>query len=389
VSSALLKPITRPLPLIAVTRVMLADFRSYRTLDLALSGRHVVLTGENGAGKTNLLEAISLLSPGRGFRRARLDEMTRQGAERWTVSTALAEQGEVTRIGSFLDTGEEGERSRRIRVDGTPLKSADELTDHVSLLWLTPAQDGLFTGPASDRRRFLDRLVLALDHGHGARMSAFERAMRGRNRLLEDDRWDVAWLSAIETQMAELAVAVAAARVEAVACLARLIAETRDDASPFPHAVLALEGTMEAEIAGGRHCAEVEDGYRASLAETRGRDKAAGRTLDGPHRSDLKVEHGPKAMPADLSSTGEQKALLIGLLMAQARLVTRMAGRPPLLLLDEIAAHLDSRRRAALFQLLDEIGGQCWMTGTDAGAFEAISDAADMVDVSAGGVRIT
>lgn len=376
-------------PSFAVTKLTLVDFRSYAGLDLALSGRHVVLTGENGAGKTNLLEAVSLLAPGRGLRRARLDAMTRLGGDGWTVSAALARDRLVTRIGSALETGGEGERSRRIRIDGTTLRSSDELADHVALLWLTPAQDGLFTGPAAERRRFLDRLVTTLHPGHGTHVSAFERAMRGRNRLLEDERWDAGWLAAIEAQMAELAVAVAAARVETVACLAGLIAAARDDASPFPHAELALEGALEAALAGGATSGAAEDDYRTGLAETRGRDRAAGRTLDGPHRSDLHVTHGPKGMPADQSSTGEQKALLVGLVMAQARLVARLTGRPPLLLLDEIAAHLDPRRRAALFGLLDDIGGQCWMTGTDASAFAAIAAKADMVEVTPAGVRIT
>lgn len=376
-------------PSLAVTKLTLVDFRSYAGLDLALSGRHVVLTGENGAGKTNLLEAISLLAPGRGLRRARLDAMTRLGAEAWTLSAALARDGFVTRIGSALELGGEGERSRRIRIDGTTLRSSEELADHVALLWLTPAQDGLFTGPAAERRRFLDRLVTTLHPGHGGHVAAFERAMRGRNRLLEDERWDAAWLAAIEAQMAELAVAVAAARVETVGCLAGLIAAARDDASPFPHAELALEGALEAALAGGAASGAAEDEYRVGLAEARGRDRAAGRTLDGPHRSDLIVTHGPKGMPAEQSSTGEQKALLVGLVMAQARLVARLTGRPPLLLLDEIAAHLDPRRRAALFGLLDDIGGQCWMTGTDASAFAAIAAKADMVEVTPAGVRIT
>jgi DNA replication and repair protein RecF len=376
-------------PGLALTRLTLTDFRSYGRLDLALTGRHVVLTGDNGAGKTNLIEAVSLLAPGRGLRRARLDAMTRIGAENWTVAAVLDRDGLITRIGSALSTGDEGDRARRIRVDGTTLRSADELADHLALLWLTPAQDGLFTGPAADRRRFLDRLVLALDPAHGGRVSAFERAMRGRNRLLEDERPDTGWLAAIEAQMAELAVAVAAARVETVACLAGLVAETRDDASPFPHADLALEGALEAEVAAGMASAEVEDRYRDGLAEARGRDRAAGRTLDGPHRSDLHVAHGPKAMPAGQSSTGEQKALLVGLVMAEARLVARLTGRPPILLLDEIAAHLDPRRRAALFALLDDIGGQCWMTGTDAAAFAAIAAKADMIEVTPAGLTRT
>jgi DNA replication and repair protein RecF len=251
------------------------------------------------------------------------------------------------------------------------------------VLWLTPAMDGLFTGPAAERRRFLDRLVLAVAPGHGAHVSAFEKAMRGRNRLLEDDRLDLDWLEAIEAQMAELGVAVSLARVETVSCLERLIAATRADA-PFPHAELALEGEIEALVAAGGPAADAEDAYRARLRDGRRRDKAAGRTLDGPHRTDLVVHHGPKAMPAHLSSTGEQKALLLGLVLAHARLVGETCGRAPLLLLDEVAAHLDPRRRAELFDVVEALGSQCWMTGTDASAFAALGPRAQVFEVAGG-----
>ncbi|MER2605065.1 MAG: DNA replication/repair protein RecF [Siculibacillus sp.] len=370
---------------VAVRDLRLVDFRNYPALSLASDGRHVVLAGENGAGKTNVLEALSLLSPGRGLRRARLDEMSRQGGEgAWSVFARLdGPDGEV-RLGTGSDdVGAEETRTRRVRVDGEPARSADDLLDFVRVLWLTPAMDGLFTGPAAERRRFLDRLVLAVDPGHGARVSAFEKAMRGRNRLLEDDRLDLDWLAAIEAQMAELGVAVAAARVETVSCLERLIAATRADA-PFPHAELALEGEIEALVAGGGPSAIAEDAYRARLADGRRRDKAAGRTLDGPHRADLAVHHGPKTMPAALSSTGEQKALLLGLVLAHARLVGEVTGRAPLLLLDEVAAHLDPRRRGELFDVVEALGSQCWMTGTDAGAFAALGERAEVFEVNGG-----
>ena len=369
-------------PRVAVTRLRLTDFRNHAALGLDGDGRHVVLAGENGAGKTNILEALSLLSPGRGLRRARLDEMTRLGAPTgWTVFARLdGPDGEIG-IGTGLETaGEDEARVRRVRIDGEPARSADDLLDQVRVLWLTPAMDGLFTGPASERRRFLDRLVLALTPGHGAHVAAFEKAMRGRNRLLEDDRLDFDWLEAIEAQMAELGVAISLARVEAVACLERLIAATRADA-PFPHADLALEGEIEALVAAGGPAADAEDAYRARLREGRRRDKAAGRTLDGPHRADLVVHHGPKAMPAHLSSTGEQKALLLGLVLAHARLVGETCGRAPLLLLDEVAAHLDPRRRAELFDVVEALGSQCWMTGTDADAFAALAGRAEVHEV--------
>ena len=371
---------------VAVVDLRLTDFRNYETLSLTSDGRHVVLAGENGTGKTNLLEALSLLTPGRGFRRARLDEMARLGGDGgWSVFARLdgPDGGVAVGTGAQATTADDETRQRRVRIDGTSARSADDLLDLCRVLWLTPAMDGLFTGPASDRRRFLDRLVLAVDPGHGARVAAYEKAMRGRNRLLEDDRLDLDWLAAIEEQMAELGVAVAAARVETVACLERLIEATRADA-PFPHAELALVGEIEAALALGGPSAEIEDVFRARLAENRRRDKAAGRTLDGPHRADLAVRHGPKAMPAQLSSTGEQKALLLGLVLAHARLVGETTGRAPLLLLDEIAAHLDPRRRAQLFDVLETLGSQCWMTGTDADAFAALGPRAVVWTVEGG-----
>ncbi len=374
-------------PRVAVTSLRLADFRNYPALAFDGDGRHVVLAGENGAGKTNVLEALSLLSPGRGLRRARLDEMARIGGPgTWTVFAAIDGPDGSARIGTGLEgSGDDEARSRRLRIDGEAARSTEALLDHLRVLWLTPAMDGLFVGPAAERRRFLDRLVLALSPAHGAHVSAFEKAMRGRNRLLEDDRLDLDWLAAIEAQMAELGIAVASARVETVSCLERLIAATRADA-PFPHADLALEGEIEALVAAGGPAADAEDVYRTRLCDARARDKAAGRTLDGPHRADLVVHHGPKAMPAHLSSTGEQKALLLGLVLAHARLVGETCGRAPLLLLDEVAAHLDPRRRAELFDVVEALGSQCWMTGTDANAFAALGDRAEVFEVTGGRV---
>lgn len=373
---------------VRVRGVRLIDFRNYADLDLALGPAHVVLVGENGAGKTNLMEAVSLLSPGRGLRRATIEDMGRNaGPGGWTIAARIDGPMGETRIGVGV-SGEAGEtRTRQIRIDGEPARAAEDLIDHLHILWLTPTMDGLFAGPAADRRRFLDRFVLALDPGHAARVSAFERTMRGRNKLLEDDRFDEDWLSAIEAQLAEVGVAIASARVEAVACLARLIAATRDDASPFPHAELALEGEIEAMAAAGGPSGEIEDRYLRMLTAARRRDKAAGRTLDGPHRADLIVDHGPKAMPAAQSSTGEQKALLLGLVLAHARLVAETHGRAPVLLLDEVAAHLDQRRRASLFDRLNELGGQCWLTGTDLAAFQPLGDRAQTLEVAAGTVR--
>lgn len=373
---------------VSVSALHLVDFRNYAELDLRLGAEHVVLVGENGAGKTNLMEAVSLLSPGRGLRRATIESMSRtSGSGTWTVAAALSGPNGETRIGIGSPNEASELKSRQIRIDGEPVRAAEDLIDHLHILWLTPAMDGLFAGPASERRRFLDRFVLALDPKHASRVSSFEKTMRGRNKLLEEDRFDEAWLSAIETQMAEIGVAIASARVEAVACLARLIAATRDDASPFPFAELALEGEIEALAAAGGPSGGIEDRYAEMLREGRRRDKAAGRTLDGPHRADLIVDHGPKAMPAARSSTGEQKALLLGLVLAHARLVAETHDRPPILLLDEVAAHLDARRRVALFERLNELGGQCWMTGTDVSAFRPLGRKAQILEVSGGRVR--
>jgi DNA replication and repair protein RecF len=367
-----------------VRRIMLSDFRSYATLDLAIDGRLVVLCGENGAGKTNLLEALSLFSPGRGLRRAELQECVRVGgAGGFALSIEIEENGETRQLGSGWKRGGDGDEAERVnRIDRAAVASSRAFCDHVRIVWLTPAMDSLFAGPASERRRFLDRFVLAIDPNHGARVGQFERALRGRNRLLEEGGRNVAWLDAIEREAAELGVAVAAARLECVRRLEALIAADRDDSSPFPWAKLALEGEVEALTEGGPALA-AEDRYRAILRGNRGRDAAAGRTLVGPHLSDLAVWHGPKQTPAAASSTGEQKALIVGLALAHARLVGEMSGIAPLALLDEIAAHFDPRRRAALFDALERLGGQVFLTGADPAAFAELQGRAQMFEVSA------
>jgi len=370
---------------------MLSDFRSYGELDLKVEGRLVVLCGENGAGKTNLLEALSLFSPGRGLRRAELSECARDGgAGGFALSIEVEEDGEIHQLGSGWKPSPDGdEAQRQNRIDRTAVASSRAFCDHVRIVWLTPAMDSLFAGPAAERRRFLDRFVLAIDPNHGARVGQFERALRGRNRLLEEGRRNAAWLDAIEREAAELGVAVAAARLECVRRLEALIAADRDDSSPFPWAKLALQGEVEAMIGSGPALA-AEDRYRAMLSDNRGRDAAAGRTLIGPHLSDLAVWHGPKHAPAAQSSTGEQKALIVGLALAHARLVGEMSGLAPLALLDEIAAHFDPRRRAALFEALERLGGQVFLTGADPAAFAGLEGRAQMFQVSAEkGVRLS
>jgi DNA replication and repair protein RecF len=286
-----------------------------------------------------------------------------------------------------IGTGVDGEGetvSRRLRLNGTPVKSVDELTDHLRVSWLTPSMDGLFTGPSADRRRFLDRLVLSLDPAHGRRAGDFERAMRGRNRLLSEGRFDPAWLSGIETQMAALGIAMAAARQEMLGLLKSLIA-ARAEETAFPTASLTLSGFMDDDF--HRPAADLEDEYLALLRDNRHRDAAAGRTLEGPHRADLMVRHAEKDMDAGRCSTGEQKALLVGLILAHAQLTANMTGYAPVLLLDEIAAHLDEGRRAALFDLVHGLGGQSFMTGTDAAMFTALGERAQFFNVSHGSLQ--
>lgn len=369
-----------------ITRLMLADFRSYASLDLDLSARIIALTGENGAGKTNLLEAISLFAPGRGLRRADMADMAReQGRGTFSISIALQREDDTYRLGTGFDP-EAGPATRACRVDGEAIGSASAFADYLRLVWMTPTMDGLFAGSGSDRRRFLDRLVLAIDPEHNSRVNALERALRSRNKILEADRPDAGWLDAIEREVAETGVAVSAARLETVNRLASPILETRDDASPFPWAALMLEGVLEAELA-NHSAVDVEDHYRAMLKDNRFRDKAAGRTLIGPQASDLRVHHGPKLIAAERASTGEQKALLIGIVLAHARLVATMSGTAPIVLLDEVAAHLDPRRRAALFETLDALNAQVVMTGADASAFGDLPKGSELFFVTQGKVE--
>ena len=368
-----------------VRRIVLSDFRSYPTLDLTVGARLVVLTGENGAGKTNVLEALSLLNAGRGLRRAELADMAcRDGRGGFAVSAEFSADGMTVQLGAGYDPrGETG--GRQFRIDRVPVPSARAFADHVRIVWLTPSMDGLFAGPAGERRRFLDRLALGVDPAHGARVNALERALRNRNRLLEDGASDALWLDAAEREVAEIGVAVAAARVETVSRLAGAIDDTRRDDDPFPFAALALSGAIEERIADAP-AIDVEDFFKRALRDNRGRDAAAGRALIGPQASDLLVRHGPKNVEAAQASTGEQKALLTGLVLAHARLVASMSAIAPLALLDEVAAHFDPRRRAALFDRLEALGGQVWMTGADEAAFADLRGRAAFLRVTPGRV---
>ena len=370
------RPARRPL----IRRLMLRDFRSYESLDIRFAARLVALTGENGAGKTNLLEALSMFSPGRGLRRAESEDCARQGGPGgFSVSIELETDGHLVQLGH----GFEPREGRRFRVDRLPVSSARAFAERLQVVWLTPAMDGLFAGPAGDRRRFIDRLTLGVDPEHGARVSKFEQALRGRNRLLEDGGSDPRWLAAAEQEIAALGVAVASARLETTQRLQDLIDSTRAESSAFPHAVIALQGELEAMLA--EHPAiSVEERYREMLARSRRRDAAAGRALVGPQTSDLLARHGPKDAPARDCSTGEQKALLVGLVLAQARLLANLRGAAPLVLLDEIAAHFDAKRREALYDELERLGSQVFMSGADPALFAALQGRAEIFLVTPG-----
>jgi DNA replication and repair protein RecF len=371
----------------AVTRLTLSDFRNYESLRISPNCPLVALVGQNGAGKTNLLEALSLLVPGRGLRSSAFNVVARMGASAsWAVAADISVPRGEFKIGTAFEgdpLAEEGSStSRSAMVDGTVQRSSGVLADYLKMLWLTPAMDRLFAGPASERRRFFDRLTASFDAHHGARVSAFEKLMRERNFLLQDKHGDPVWISSVETQMAEHAVAVAIARNEACAALARHFASGAE-AGPFPWGVLQLQGEIEALVS-GKPAVQAEEDYAKVLYDSRNADRAQGRTLKGPHRSDVLVTHGPKSQAADLCSTGEQKALLIGLILAQARAVKELVGAAPVLLLDEVAAHLDSHRRRGLFVALTNLGAQAWMTGTDASLFDEAGEASSLIQVENG-----
>lgn len=370
----------------AIYRLTLADFRTYAALDLRLDPGIIVVTGENGAGKTNFIEAISLLSPGRGLRRAELAECARIGGSgTFAISVEVASREGAIQLGTGTEMQPDGTLLRRYRLNREPVASIQRFADYVRVVWLTPAMDGLFAGPASERRRFLDRLVLAVDAEHGSRVNALERALRNRNRLLEENGANARWLDAAEHEVAELGVAVAAARQQTIAHLSGVIAATMDAASPFPFAELMLKGEIEDLIA-NRPALEVEDIYRRLLRQSRARDAGAGRTLIGPHASDLLVRHGVKQAEAARSSTGEQKALLVGLVLAHARLVADLSAIAPFILLDEIAAHLDAARREALYERLAGLDAQVFLTGADRAAFAGLEGRAMMLKVVPGKV---
>lgn len=368
----------------AVLALSLRDFRNYPTLQLQLTGAPVVLTGANGAGKTNILEALSFLSPGRGLRRARLSEVTRHdGGERWAVHAEIAASIGAISVGTGLAEPagmDEGGERRVVRLNGEAAPSANGLSEYLDVVWLTPQMDRLFVEGVSTRRRFMDRLVYGLDGGHARQVAAYERAMRERNRLLKAGGADPVWLDALESQMAEHGIAVAAARRDG---LARIEAAMALAAGPFPAARLNAQGGIEAWLADMPALA-AEEKFRRLLAERRGYDREAGAAAEGPHRSDMAVWHAGKGQAAEQCSTGEQKALLIAITLANARLIRARRQAAPLMLLDEVSAHLDARRREALYDELLALGGQVWLTGTDESLFAGLAGRAQFFGVADG-----
>lgn len=378
-------------PRLWCARLTLADFRNHAALDLALDARPVCLYGPNGAGKTNILEALTQIAPGRGLRGAGLldvagggPELGARRARAWVVSARFISDETEIHLGVGADSTPDGGVKRVARLNGGPA-NAGELARAVRMSWVVPAMDRLFAGGAGDRRRFLDRLVIGRASEHGAQSAAYERALRERQRLLGEGRADPAWLSGLEREMAAHGAAIAAARVETLLLLDAAIAARPEGA--FPKAALALAGGLEARFLAGARSADVEEDCADMLEATRARDAAAGRALDGPHRSDLLVRHAAKGVEAAQCSTGEQKALLIGIALAHARALADDPGAgPALMLLDEAGAHLDADRRAALYDELIAGAGQAWLTGTDRSLFEAFGARAQMFEVRDGAV---
>jgi DNA replication and repair protein RecF len=355
----------------AIARLALTDFRSHASITVAAAPGAVVITGDNGAGKTNILDAISLLGPGRGLRGAALSDAARSGGPGgWSVAATLITEAGAVELGT--GTSAAAPDRRIVRVNGAAATAA-ALGEWLALVWLTPAMDRLFADAPAARRRFLDRLVLALHPGHGYESLRYDAAMRARNRLLAGEvPADPHWLSALEAAMAQHGAAIAAARTETVAALVEVLAAAPD--GPFARPILALEAN------------DIEPDFAERLANGRAADAAAGRARLGPHRADLLVSHAAKGEAAARGSTGEQKALLIAIILAHAELVAARTGRPPLLLLDEVAAHLDKARRIDLFARLAATGSQVWMTGTDPMLFVDIPGPATFLQLRSGAI---
>ncbi len=371
----------------AITKLTLENFRNYRTLTLQLPAAPVVLRGVNGAGKTNILEAISLLAPGRGLRSAKLREMDALAAAGapWVVAAEVMTGDENHFIGTGRD-GEAASEKRIIKINGEKVRGHAALANHVCVQWLTPSMDQVFIEGGTARRKLLDRMVFGFVPEHATRVSAYESAMRERNKLLADRMMaDPYWLSVLEQQMAEHAVAITLARLQV---LERLRHELVEDIAGFPRAQLALEGILEHWVAEGKSALEIEQLFAERLMELRNADRARGRSNAGPQRSDFIVIHQKKGMEAANCSTGEQKALLLSIVLAAARARAAWCNIPPILLLDEVIAHLDVDKRACLFDLIRTTRIQAWMTGTDAADFKGLEGFSTILEIDGGMVKM-
>ena len=370
---------------LSVGKISLSSYRNYRSARLLTEPVPVILTGDNGSGKTNLLEAISLLVPGRGMRRAALSDLQNlQSPEPWAVAVELRSPNGLLTIGTGRDPQESDTERRLVHIDGKPVRSQNTLAEHMAMAWITPDMDRILADGASARRKLLDRLVYSFDPAHNGRIHRYEKALRERLRLLREGPADAAWLSALEDEMAQTGVAIAAARKHMLRQLRTAIAET---SGAFPHADLALKGLAE-EALETDPALMVEDKLRAALARTRSEDAQSGTCHAGVHRSDMLVTHREKKCPADLCSTGEQKALLIAIMLAYVRILIAARNMSPIFLLDDIAAHLDDFRRAALFEEILALGVQAWLTGTDTAFFNGLLDHAQHIGVEHGNLRV-
>ncbi len=379
-----------PAETLALRRLTLTNFRSYTCFNLEIGPEPVIITGHNGAGKTNILEAISFLSPGRGLRNAKLTDVD-YAAEKpedylplpWGISTLVDTGLGQMSIGTGRIEGSGKLAKRLVKIDGQAKRGQGELASVVSVLWVTPQMDPIFLSGASERRRFLDRLVYGFDPAHAERVAAYEYSMRERARLLQYHNPDPQWLATLETKMAARGTAIAKARHETADILQHFIWKSE---TPFPKATVGAEGQVEQWLKMMSY-EDVEAQFRQELAASRREDASTGRTAIGPHRSDFVVIHDEKNMPAALCSTGEQKALLLSIVLAEARAKSEWKKSVPMVLLDEVVAHLDPNRRAALFEEIKDLKAQAWMTGTDALLFDALKGYAQYLEIEGGRIR--
>ena len=373
-----------PSPL-SVGRVTLTNFRNYQDVSLRFSSTPIILTGANGSGKTNFLEAISLLVPGRGMKRSALADLQNQKQSApWAVAAEVQTGFGPLQIGTGRDPEAPDNERRIVHIDGTPVRGQSTLAEHIAMTWITPDMDRVLAEGASARRKLLDRLVYSFDPAHSGRVSRYEKALRERSRLLREGPRDASWLRAIEDEMAQTGVAIAAARRHLLQQLREAVDET---SSVFPRADLSLVGMAEDALE-SNPALPVEDMLRSALARAREDDARSGTTSVGPHRSDLLVTHRAKNCPADLCSTGEQKALLIAIMLAYLRVLMRHRQLTPIFLLDDIAAHLDDTRRTALFEEILTLGVQAWITGTDREAFASLLPHAQHIEVEQGNAHL-